>query len=283
MLHRLTDLRAAQEALGPPQPLDFTFRNFIQRPGVLLFAGRVEQPAAILALRGADMMLHAQADEARPSVLDDLLHLRFAEPGLWPDAAARRDWARAGKPYVFVNSSPVQVWEDGIAADFEQSPERKPDPGAHIYWWQGEPRLARELRHSCRLGRGMELWDKLRQGVGYDPEGEYVRTILQEKPSFVCEVGGRPVCWSTIHLNGTMGMIFTPPEHRRHGYARSLASFQIDHQLRSFGFACCHVVADNVASYTLLLDLGATQEETRVVWRALNWPPALAPSANISP
>jgi GNAT superfamily N-acetyltransferase len=271
MLYPLPDVEAALASLGEPKPIDYTFRHFCLRPGVRLFGDSADQPAAILALRGADMMLFATSDAARRAAMECLLKHQFAEEA-WPDEPTRKAWERSGQPFVFVNSSSLQVVEDGLAAGFVVPPEYKPGVPANLYWWQGHPRLSAEVRHSCRLGRGMELWQHLREGIGYDEEGEYVRAILSEKPSFVCEVNGEPVSWSTIHLNGAMGMIYTLPQHRRQGYARSLAAFQIDHQLRAHGFACCHVVGDNVPSYTMLLGLGATKEPTPIVWRSLNWP-----------
>jgi hypothetical protein len=279
MLH-LLDIPAALEALGDPRPGDFAFRNFIRRQHVQVFTNDTERPSVLLALRGANMMVQVLADADLRSVMQDLLELRFADAANWPTDEAREDWAQhGGKPYVFVNTSPVEVWEAGqqagfvVPEDFDHG-----HPPANLYWWEGKPRFGSEVQHSCRLGRGLELWDRLRRGVGYDSEGEYVRAVLQEQPSFVCEVEGQSVCWSTIHLNGSMGMIYTPPEHRRHGYARSLASFQIDHQLRQYGFACCHVVSDNVASYTMLQELGGHKDQTQIVWRILLWPKNALPA-----
>ena len=111
----------------------------------------------------------------------------------------------------------------------------------------------------------------MRQAVDYDPSGEYIRRCLREGPSFVCTVGGEPVCWSCTHINRCMGMIYTPPEHRRHGYARSLAAFQIDRMLKEDGIAHCFVLEWNKASQGLLTKLGASLVPEAVVWRHLGW------------
>ena len=67
-------------------------------------------------------------------------------------------------------------------------------------------------------------------------------------------------------------MIYTPPELRRHGYARSLAAFQIDHMLGLEGFAVAHVIDDNVASMNLVASMGARHWEEPLVWRSVFWP-----------
>jgi hypothetical protein len=85
-------------------------------------------------------------------------------------------------------------------------------------------------------------------------------------------VDSEPVCWSCTHLNGTMGMIYTPEQHRRKGYAKSLAALQIDTRLASDGIACAHVVDHNVASMGMMAGFGAERWEEALCWRAVYWP-----------
>lgn len=275
MLQLLSDTAHAIAALGDLTPANFTFRNFCRRPNVLLFED--PQTGALVALNGADCMVLAESEQARNKAMATIYLGELAENAGWPNESTKRDWARAGRPYIFMNSSPIAVWEAGLKAGFVKPEDFEPHHGANLYWFDGRPRFSYIIEHSCRLGRGMELYERLRSGIGYDEDGYYTRLVLQENPSFVCEVAGQAVCWSTIHLNGTMGMIYTPPEHRRYGYARSLACFQIDHVLRKHGFACCHVNRENVASFTMLLELGATRDETEIGWRPLNWPEGACP------
>jgi hypothetical protein len=271
MLYAMPDAQAALDMLGPFQPRDYPLRNYVQRAGTRCFADSLAQPQALLATRGADVMVHAPQETSRLALMRDLFEHNFDQQA-WPDEKARQDWQREQGPYVFLNSTPIPVRDAGVEAGFvvpEGFSERAP---ANLYWFEGPPRFGRLIKHSCRLGRGLELLELLQQGVGYDEDGYYTRLVLQENQSFVVEVGGRPVSWSTVHLNGTMGMIYTPPEHRRQGYARSLAAFQIDHQLRRHSFACCHVNGDNEPSYTMLLSMGARRDEVPVGWRLLLWP-----------
>jgi hypothetical protein len=89
----------------------------------------------------------------------------------------------------------------------------------------------------------------LREGIHYDETGEYTRECLEKGPSFACEVDGEVVSCSCTHLSGSMGMIYTPQQHRRKGYGNSLAAFQVDYMLAHIGPAFCHVNIHNEASY----------------------------------
>lgn len=91
------------------------------------------------------------------------------------------------------------------------------------------------------------------------------------------------VCWACTHLNGTMGMIYTPPQFRRFGFARSLAAFQIDAMLKHEGFAACHIVDNNVPSMQLAASLGGTVLHEPVVWRTLYWPGEIQQAAELAP
>ena len=143
---------------------------------------------------------------------------------------------------------------------------------ANIWYLTGEPRYSHLVKHECRLGQGTELLELVKQGISYDPEGEYVRLCLEHGPSFVCEDRGEPVCWSATHLSGTMAMIYTPEEHRRKGYARSLAAMQIDYMLEHFGIACCHIIDTNTASQKLVRQFGLKMLDFELVWRMAYWP-----------
>jgi FR47-like protein len=275
VLTPVADVAAALAAFGDPKPSEFTFRKFCKRAEVLLFAER--DNGALVALKGAGCMVMADSPVACAQAMRDLYGGHLTSDAGWPNETTRRDWEREGGEYLFLDSSPIAVCETGLEVGFLPPPDSEKHHHANLYWFEGKPRLSGQIKHSCRLGRGLELWQQLKSGVGYDEDGYYTRQVLLEKPSFVCEVGGQAVSWSTIHLSGSMGMIFTPPEHRRHGYARSLACFQIDHVLREHGFACCHVNSENVASYTMLLDLGATRDEITIGWRTLLWPDGKCP------
>lgn len=298
MLTEVADPRALIVELGLDAPHDWIFVSAVVGMSMTLLADNPADPRVLIAHEGARFMFHfvggAGSRARHPAAAEggvspdalrtaftfaarDLLTGAVDQPGGWPSAATRAAWDSEGRPYIFIDTSPLESWQGCVDAGLLAHPESN-DHVADLLWWAGPPRLSRHISHSCRLGRGQELWDRLRQGIGYDPEGHYIRRVLERMPSYVCEVGGAPVCWSTQHLNGSMGMIYTPEEHRRRGYARSLAAFQIDHNLRvgtsAIGpaRACCHVVRGNTASETMLRELDGSSADQRIVWRSVHWP-----------
>lgn len=231
-------------------------------------------PTLIVLMRGPSVFALARENEGYKRIAEDLFHERINCDPQWPTPGVKEDWEKHmfGKG-IWTNSSPLVLWEFLEDAGFEQ------DLGEHhhqrhAFMWviEGEPRYADMVQHPCRLGDGEELWEELRQGIGYDPDGEYIKMCLRRGPSFVCEVDGKKVCWANTHLSGTMGMIYTPPEFRRHGYAKSLAAFQVDHMLQEYGVACGHVVSTNIASQGLMMSLNARRIHEPLTWRTMYWP-----------
>jgi hypothetical protein len=95
----------------------------------------------------------------------------------------------------------------------------------------------------------------------------------QERPALPpLRPGWIPVCWSCTHVNGFMGMIYTPAALRRQGYARSLAAVQIDTMLAREGIACCHVIDFNTPSMLLVQSMGGVCTPEAIVWRQVYWP-----------
>lgn len=233
------------------------------------------EPSAIFLLNGG-MLCSVGESSAYPTMFADLLEGRVAGPSQWPPQHLRKslEWQAKHEGYcsLFLNTIPVNAHEAALNAGFLPHPEDKGSPPASLYYFRGEPRFSGLVRHPCRLGKGDELLELVKQGISYDEQGRYTRMCLQNGPSFVCEVDGEPVCWSCTHLNGTMGMIYTPEEHRRKGYAKSLAAIQIDHMLEKEGFACCHIVEGNTASEEMVLGLGAQRDGTQYCWRSVLWP-----------
>jgi ribosomal protein S18 acetylase RimI-like enzyme len=275
MLVPLTDL-SMLELLNLPLEHRFILDNVLaaeqSETATIVLGDDSDDPRGVVIARGASLLVHAVDDAAYRRVFSSLRVHEVDTPGGWPTSRQQAAWAEYGRPYLFLNTSPLAAYHGAIAAGFIDTEPEDELHWAYPFYWTGKPRLKYAIDHSCRLGRGIELWDLLRQGVGYDPDGEYVRMLLLTSPSYVCEVGGAPVCWSTVHNNGAMGMIYTPPEHRRNGYARSLAAFQIDDQLRRRGIAVCHVVNSNTASRAMLEGLEGSPGVGPVLWRSVTWP-----------
>lgn len=278
MLYQATNREQALQAIAGDPIRGYTLRQFCAhdfedgyRPIVLV--DDLQQPGVVVAHAGANTMVYG-AIQRYQAVMDDLLHGRVEQEGGWPDETLLREWNHDGesKPQLFLNSTPFAVWRAACTAGFVPNPEDLGRAVAYLWYFTGAPRLGHLVQHPCREVHGLELFELMKQGIGYDPEGQYVKLCLEHGPSFVCEIEGQPVCWSCTHLNGTMGMIYTPEHNRRHGYARSLAAFQIDTMLARHGIAVCHVIDTNVASMNMVAGLGGQRCEEALVWRGVSWP-----------
>jgi GNAT superfamily N-acetyltransferase len=267
----------------------FTVRNFYRNGGegdwgIDVLVDNRDNPQVMIVHQGLNFMVHGAIEAINPA-MEDVFHCRVEHADGWPTPLMKEEWARDSnltRHGIFLNTAPYQAWRGAVMAGFEadQATDKHLLGTVAYQWdWHGEPRYGHLVEHPCRLVEGQELFELMRRGVHYDPEGSYIRMCLEANPSFVCEVDGQPVCWSCMHLNGSMGMIYTPEEHRRKGYARSLAAFQLDYVLGREGFACCHVIDFNTASMQLCARLGATCREEPLVWRMVYWPDGLPEGA----
>lgn len=237
----------------------------------MLLVDDLTNPQVLFGLDGGFVMATGSSFHLQQAWAD-LLEGRLETSSPWPSEELKQEWEKEGRRALFLGSCSYHSWRTAILAGFDPHPHDAKGQVAYQWYVDGPPRFGDMVQHPCRLGDGEELVDLLKQGVPYDPEGEYIRLCTQYGPSFVCEIDGKPVCWSCTHLNRTMGMIYTPEENRRKGYARSLAAFQIDHMLRLDGIACCHVIDFNIASMSMVASMGFKRLEEPVVWRGLYWP-----------
>ena len=237
-----------------------------------------EAPNVLIAHEGAHFMMAARDHSYWPAAMDDLVNGRIVQDPAWPDPLTEKHWKYGEEKEkrskgLFFDQAPLMAWEAAIAAGFIKEVQHDyNETYAHVWFETGKPRFENYVLHPCRLANGLELLEYLKQGISYDQEGTYIRLCLENGPSFVCEIDGKPVCWSCTHLSGAMGMIYTPEEHRRMGYARSLAAFQIDHMLAKDGIAVCHVIEGNTASQEMLRSIGFSRIEDPLVWRPVVLP-----------
>jgi len=239
----------------------------------------------LIVQAGADHTVYAPSRAGYRQAMVDLYGPCAAAGVEMPDAGMRKYWEKWGKgrPYIFLHGA-FTAWQEAVEAGFRpwwprrwdaEKRERKSRTGDARTWYiAGRPRFARLVRYKCRVLEGSdELLQLIVRGVDYGEDARnYLRACLLLGPSFVCEVKGEPVCWSATHLGGTMGMIYTPPEHRRKGYAQSLAAFQIDYMLKRHGIAVAHVLVGNRSSEKMMESLGAQRSPGAFVWRSLWWP-----------
>jgi len=276
MLRQTADPQAALRQIGATTAELMTLRGFLIRHhdiGQQVFAlvDDASAPGAMFVYSRTRAKAYG-AGEPLKQLVDDLLRQRIAQLPPWPDDELQAAWDEEGSRILLLHQVRESVWHQFLDGGFELAPHRKNSENAFLFHLEGEPRFADLVQHPCRLGHGQELYELIRQGIDYDQTGERTRRSLELEPSFVCEVDGEPVCWSATHVGGMMGMIYTPPAHRRKGYARSLAAFQIDHMLARDGCASALVLEENTASRQLLESFGAERLEERLGWRTIRWP-----------
>jgi hypothetical protein len=247
---------------------------YTEHPPVLL-ADDPAAPTLFISQRGAEIAI-AGRPEAYGRAFADLLAGRVEREGGWPDAYLQQQWEAAGRRALHLTASPIAAWDAALQVGFNADPESFPYV-SYRWYFEGAPRFAAQVKHPCRLSAGQELYELLLSGIPYDSEGAYTRRLLECRPSFVCELpgpGGRaiPVCWAAQHADHAMGMIFTPPEYRRQGYAVSLAAFMTDYVLEREGFAAGHIAHDNEGSMGVVKHMGATRWDTPITWRAIRYP-----------
>jgi len=277
MLTQTKDIKGILDRVVTDRLRGFTVRKFARDGGeghnLKCLIDDPADPRVVILFGGTNFMVYGDIHRLNGVMSDLLGGMVDAEDG-WPDPGMENDFKEhmEGHRGIFLNTAPYAVWRAAIIAGFDPHPDDKKGQVAYQWYWEGEPRYSHLIEHSCRAVEGQELFELMKLAVHYDPDGHYIKMCLNNGPSFVCEVDGEPVCWSCTHLNGTMGMIYTPDELRRKGYARSLAAFQLDYMLKRDGLACCHVIDYNTASMNMVQSLGAICIPEPLVWRTVWWP-----------
>jgi hypothetical protein len=253
-----------------------------QHPPVHYFVDDPASPQTLLMWAGHQAVVVADG-LALAAACRDLYHYRVGDDELFPSRTLRAEWEARGRRWLWLRTLGRAGYHAAVAAGFHIPAQEYTRRGMWLYWLEGAPRFAQLVRHSCRVVHGLELYELMRQGITYDENGGYTKLCLESGPSFVCEAGGQPVCWSCTHLNQQPGMIYTPPPLRRLGYARSLAAFQIDYMLARDGCTHAWVMEHNTPSKTMLESLGFN----RLPWLAVTynayWRRLRAPLISCSP
>ena len=224
-----------------------------------LYADGLESPR-IAVLLGKDWMTaYAENESLYKSALECILAgggdvpPEFPSRGAWDSRPPGDEHS-----YVFLNQAPSALARAAVELGFVHTGENSElEPAANLWYVEGEPGFAEFVRHECRVFHGRELFEVIKAGWPHGSEdGRYIKWCLDAGPSFACFDGGEIVCASSTHLSGTMGMIYTPEEHRGKGYATSLAAFQTGEMLRLNKIALAHIWHDNYPSQSLVKKLG---------------------------
>ncbi len=177
-------------------------------------------------------------------------------------------------PYIFLNQATPALARGAVEAGFLPYTESVTyEPAAHLWYIKGEPRFSEFVKHHCVSFSGTELFETIRRGWPHgDKDSSYLKWCLKAGPSFACIVDDEIVCASSTHLSRTMGMIYTPEEHRGKGFGSSLTAYQTDEMLKLDGIASAHIWHDNYASQTLVKKLGFEQFEGYFGWWRFYFP-----------
>lgn len=88
-------------------------------------------------------------------------------------------------------------------------------------------------------------------GTPYRADIENVKTCLKIHPSVAAYDNGRPVCWCLLHIEGSLGMLYTLPEYRRKGYALRVMTELCKKVIERGDIPFAYIIQDNVASKSL--------------------------------
>ena len=119
-----------------------------------------------------------------------------------------------------------------------------------LYVWNGKP-----LPYKCQgdlRSIGQEFAPLVAQGTDY-ASPEDVITLLNMHPSSALYVDDKPVCWCLLHLEKSLGMLYTLPEHRKKGYALEVMTHLTNQVIANGDIPYATIVKGNVASENLAL------------------------------
>ena len=93
-----------------------------------------------------------------------------------------------------------------------------------------------------------------------------LRKVVERRAVLIGYCDGEPVGFIGEHLEGSMGMLFVFPEHRRRGFGEALQRAMIADTMERGFVPFGQVVKDNAASLALQGKLGMKRSEGLIVW-----------------
>lgn len=118
-----------------------------------------------------------------------------------------------------------------------------------LYAWNSE-----SLPHKCTQTikpMTAEYAQKVSDGTFYHAEIEDVLDCLSRHPSAAVYVDGVPVCWCLLHLEKSLGMLYTEPQHRHKGYALEVMTALCNEVISRGDVPFAYIIQDNIASKNL--------------------------------
>lgn len=123
------------------------------------------------------------------------------------------------------------------------------ETNTYLYAWNGKP-----LSYKCTQEIGdmlPQFAQKVSDGTHYHAPIEDIVDCLARHPSAAIYVDGKPICWCLLHLDKSLGMLYTEPEHRRKGYALEVMTALCNKVIAQGDVPYAYIVVDNVASQNL--------------------------------
>ena len=123
------------------------------------------------------------------------------------------------------------------------------ETNCYLYVWNGEP-LTYQCKQEIRP-MSAEFAQKISNGTHYHAAVEEIEQCLTLHPSAAIYVDGDPICWCLLHLEKSLGMLYTEPEHRHKGYALEVMTALTNKVIGRGDIPYAYIVKDNVASQNL--------------------------------
>lgn len=117
-----------------------------------------------------------------------------------------------------------------------------------LYVWNGKP-----LTHTCKgdlREMSPDYAELVANGTDY-ATAEDVIELLNMHPSSALYVDGKPVCWCLLHLEKSLGMLYTLPEYRKKGYALEVMTYLTNQVINNGDIPYATIVKGNVPSQNL--------------------------------
>ena len=123
------------------------------------------------------------------------------------------------------------------------------ETNCYLYVWNGKP-----LNYECKQDirpMSAEYAQQVSDGTHYHAPIADIVEVLSRHPSAAIYVDGKPVCWCLLHLEKSLGMLYTEPEHRRKGYALEVMTALNNKVIAKGDVPYAYIVCDNIASQNL--------------------------------
>lgn len=121
-----------------------------------------------------------------------------------------------------------------------------------LYVWNGKPLNLSVIDCEIRpLDKSYA--QQVSDGTPYHADVEDVCMCLTRHPSAAAYVDGKAVCWCLLHLEGSLGMLYTLPQYRHQGYALKVMTAITRMVIDAGNVPFAYIISDNTASKNLAL------------------------------